>query len=81
MSMKLKPIILVTWLDAWAAQRYYYPAEDHTAMLCKSIGFEMEYTEVSLVLSQSISEDDEDRGRNIIVIPSKNIVSVEELVL
>jgi hypothetical protein len=79
--MEIKPILLVTWEDAWATQGYYYSNNDHTALLCQSVGFEMEYTDESLVLSQSITEDNEDRGRNILIIPTKYIVSVEELIL
>ena len=79
--MKHKPMVLVTWLDAWSTGNDYYAAGDHTGLLTTSLGFEMEYTDVSIVLSMNISEGAEDRGSRIMCIPTEYIVEVLEIIL
>ncbi len=81
MSMKHKSIVLVTWLDAWSSGSTYDPDGDHTGLLSKSVGFEMEYTDVSIVLATLIAEGCEDRDVRVMIIPTEYIVKVEELVL
>lgn len=78
--MKTKPIVHVTWLDAWSTGGDYYPSGDHTGLETHSIGYQMEYTTDSIVLSMNISEGCEDRGSRIMVIPTAYIVDVEEFV-
>ena len=78
--MKHKPLVEVTWLDAWSTGNDYYPAGDHTGLLSKSVGYEMEYTDVSIVIAMNISEGCEDQGSRVMVIPTEYIVKVEELV-
>ena len=79
--MKDKPIVLITWLDAWSSGNDYYADGDHTGLLSKTIGFLMEYTDDSIVVTTNIAEGCEDRGSRVMCIPTVYIVDVEELVL
>ncbi len=79
-TLKYKPIVEVTWLDAWSSGADYFAGGDHTGLLTTSVGYEMEWTDVSIVLSMNISRGGEDRGARIMCIPTEYIVKVEELV-
>lgn len=78
--LKTKPIVEVTWTDAWTAHRIYDADDDHTGLLSKSIGYEMEYTDVSIVLAALVTEASGGGGKGITVIPTAYIVKVEELI-
>ena len=72
-----RKLIVVHWLDAWSTSGYYIDGSEHTPLEVQDIGFLMDENEHSIVLAQSVDENDS--ARHIVVIPWEMIQKVEEL--